>query len=221
MATISHELKTPLTSIIGHVELLADAELAAASVAAISRNAQRLDRLTTNLLNYSSLQDKRPRVRCSVDLEQLCRNSVDLLAFQATTAGISCTLVPHEAPVRVSGDAEELGRVLDNLVGNAVKYTRRGGRVEVGTSYDGPFAVVRVRDTGLGISRGDQGHLFSAFHRSSNPDALSLPGTGLGLAISRRIAELHGGDIVVESEYGVGSTFALRLPRQGQSSSTS
>lgn len=121
--------------------------MAAASVAAISRNAQRLDRLITNLLDYSSLQDKRPRVRCSVDLEQLCRNSVDLLAFQATTAGISCTLVPHEAPVRVSGDAEELGRVLDNLVG-AVKYTRRGGRVEVGTSYDGPLAVVRVRDTG-------------------------------------------------------------------------
>ena len=70
-----------------------------------------------------------------------------------------------------------------------------------------------VRDTGLGISGTDQHHLFSAFHRSSNPEALSIPGTGLGLAISRRIAEIHGGDITVESELGVGSTFRLRLPR--------
>ena len=221
IATISHELKTPLTSIIGHVELLDEAALGVTSVAAIARNAQRLDRLITNLLNYSSLQSKRARVRRPVDLEQLCRNSVELLAFQAETAGISCTLVPHDSPVLVSGDAEELGRVVDNLLGNAVKYTRAGGRVEVGASCEGNVARVRVNDTGLGISRIDQGHLFSAFHRSSNPDALSLPGTGLGLAISRRIAEMHGGDIEVESEYGVGSTFSLRLPSQSALSSIS
>ena len=67
-------------------------------------------------------------------------------------------------------------------------------------------------DTGLGISAADQVHLFSAFHRSSNPEALSIPGTGLGLAISRRIAQMHGGEIIVASELGVGSTFRLRLP---------
>ncbi len=216
IATISHELKTPLTSIIGHVELLDESELAATSVKAISRNAQRLDRLITNLLNYSSLQEKRAHVRRPVDLDALCRNSVELLAFQAESAGIAITLNPVAGQVLVSGDPDELGRIVDNLVGNAVKYSRRGGQVDVGASYVDDVATVSVRDTGLGISLVDQGHLFSAFHRSSNPDALSLPGTGLGLAISRRIAEMHGGDITVESEYGVGSTFALRLPRQAR-----
>ncbi|WP_426246638.1 sensor histidine kinase [Nocardioides sp. LHG3406-4] len=221
IATISHELKTPLTSIIGHVELLDEVELGATSVKAIARNAQRLDRLITNLLNYSSLQEKRAHVRRQVDLEQLCRNSVELLAFQAESAGISCTLATTGSPVLVSGDPDELGRIIDNLVGNAVKYSRRHGRVEVQAAYEGDTAVVTVSDTGLGISQVDQSHLFSAFHRSSNPDALSLPGTGLGLAISRRIAELHGGDITVESEFGVGSTFSLRLPRQARLSSVS
>ncbi len=221
IATISHELKTPLTSIIGHVELLDESELPATSVKAIARNAQRLDRLITNLLNYSSLQQKRAHVRRPVDLDVLCRNSVELLAFQAESAGISCTLTQVSGPVVVSGDADELGRIIDNLVGNAVKYSRRGGQVEVCASYEADAAVVTVRDTGLGISKVDQGHLFSAFHRSSNPDALSLPGTGLGLAISRRIAELHGGDITVESEFGVGSAFSLRLPRQARLSSVS
>ena len=221
IATISHELKTPLTSIIGHVELLDESELPATSVKAIARNAQRLDRLITNLLNYSSLQQKRAHVRRPVDLDVLCRNSVELLAFQAESAGISCTLTQVSGPVVVSGDADELGRIIDNLVGNAVKYSRRGGQVEVCASYEVDAAVVTVRDTGLGISKVDQGHLFSAFHRSSNPDALSLPGTGLGLAISRRIAELHGGDITVESEFGVGSAFSLRLPRQARLSSVS
>jgi signal transduction histidine kinase len=77
---------------------------------------------------------------------------------------------------------------------------------------DGKHAVVSCQDTGLGISSADQVHLFSAFHRSSNPEALSIPGTGLGLAISRRIAQMHGGEILVASELGRGSTFRLRLP---------
>jgi signal transduction histidine kinase len=83
----------------------------------------------------------------------------------------------------------------------------------VAVSADGAWAEVACTDTGLGISEIDQTHLFSAFHRSSNPEALSIPGTGLGLAISRRITEMHGGDILVESELGEGSTFRVRLPR--------
>ena len=102
--------------------------------------------------------------------------------------------------------------MVDNICGNAVKYTRPGGRVEVVVgSHDGR-ATVAVTDTGIGISGADQAHLFDAFHRSSNLDALSIPGTGLGLAIARRIARLHGGDVRVESELGRGSTFTLVVP---------
>ena len=212
IATISHELKTPLTSIIGHIELLEDLDTGIGSVDAISRNAERLNRLVQNLLNYSEVQDKRETVREPVDLCDLARQSLDLLAVQAEQGRVSFTLTLPDYPVMVTGDTDELGKVLNNLAGNAVKYTLPGGSVEVEVRTDGAHAIVLCADTGLGISSADQVHLFSAFHRSSNPEALSIPGTGLGLAISRRIAQMHGGEILVASELGRGSTFRLRLP---------
>ena len=212
IATISHELKTPLTSIMGHTELLEDSAAAAASVAAISRNAVRLDRLVTNLLSYAKVQDQRKMVRAPVDLVEVCRSSLEMLAVQSGAGGVDVSLETPEAPVVVAGDPEELPRVVDNICSNAVKYTRPGGRVVVSVQVEAGYAEVAVTDTGLGISAGDRAHLFSAFHRSTNPDALTIPGTGLGLAISRRIMELHGGDIAVESELGRGSTFTMRLP---------
>lgn len=212
IATISHELKTPLTSIIGHTELLEELSTEVDSVQAISRNAQRLNRLIENLLNYSRIQDRREHARRAVDLTVLCENSLDLLAVQAEQGGLQVKLASPPSPVVVYGDPEELARVIDNILSNAVKYTPAGGRVDVAVSADGTWGEVACTDTGLGISVVDQSHLFSAFHRSSNPEALSIPGTGLGLAISRRITELHGGDILVESTLGEGSTFRVRLP---------
>ena len=212
IATISHELKTPLTSIIGHTELLEERDSEVDSIRAISRNAQRLNRLIENLLNYSRIQDRREHVRKSVDLTTLCENSLDLLAVQAEQGGLQLKLACPPESVVVDGDPEELARVVDNILSNAVKYTPPGGRVDVAVSSDGTWAEVACTDNGLGISVIDQTHLFSAFHRSSNPEALSIPGTGLGLAISRRITEMHGGDILVESVLGEGSTFRVRLP---------
>ncbi len=212
IATISHELKTPLTSIIGHTELLEEAGVHPSSVSAISRNAARLDRLVTNLLNYSRIQGRRELQRVPLDLVELCRTSLEMLRIQAQPAGVALELFDPDGPVLVMADAEELPRVVDNLCSNAVKYTPRGGRVEVCVRAFEGLGQVQVRDTGLGISPQDQLHLFSAFHRSTNPEALTIPGTGLGLAISRTIAELHGGDIAVESVLGKGSEFTLRLP---------
>lgn len=212
IATISHELKTPLTSIIGHVELLEEMDSETASVRAISRNAQRLNRLIENLLNYSRIQDRREHVLRAVDLTLVCENSLDLLALQAEQGGLQLKLAGPQEPVVVHGDGEEITRVIDNILSNAVKYTPTGGRIDVAVSSDGVWAEVACTDNGLGISSVDQSHLFSAFHRSSNPEALSIPGTGLGLAISRRIVEMHGGEIVVESVLGEGSTFRVRLP---------
>jgi signal transduction histidine kinase len=212
IATISHELKTPLTSIIGHTELLEDAGVQPASVDAISRNAARLDRLVSNLLNYSRMQGRRELDREQVDLREICKGSLEMLRVQSDAAGVAVELHAPEHPVTVLGDPEELPKVVDNLLSNAVKYTSSGGRVDVGVSAVDGVARVAVSDTGLGISPTDQVHLFSAFHRSTNPDALTIPGTGLGLAISRTIAEAHGGSIDVASELGRGSTFTLTLP---------
>jgi len=211
IATISHELKTPLTTIIGHTEMLQDDGIGGASTDAIMRSASRLDRLITELLSYSRVQERPEIVRGPVDLVELARASVDLLSVQARAGGLEVDL-RADGPVVVEGDRVELGRVVDNICGNAVKYTRPGGRVEVVVGSHGDVATVAVTDTGIGISASDQAHLFDAFHRSSNLDALSIPGTGLGLAIARRIARLHGGDVRVESELGRGSTFTLEVP---------
>ena len=212
IATISHELKTPLTSIIGHIELLEDLDTGIGSVEAISRNAERLNRLVQNLLNYSQIQDKRETVRLPVDLCQLAESSLDLMTMQAEQGRVKMSLSIPDEPVLVTADPDELGKVIDNLTSNAVKYSRADGTVHLEVGSDGKHAWVLCEDTGLGISAADQVHLFSAFHRSSNPEALSIPGTGLGLAISRRIAQMHGGEIIVASELGVGSTFRVRLP---------
>lgn len=212
IATISHELKTPLTSIMGHIELLEDLDTGIGSVEAISRNADRLNRLVQNLLKYSQIQDKRETVRRSVDLRKLAEQSLELMTMQAEQGRVVMSLDLPDKPVIVTADPDELGKVIDNLVSNAVKYSRADGTVHLEVGSDGQHAYVQCADNGLGISGADQVHLFSAFHRSSNPEALSIPGTGLGLAISRRIAHMHGGEIIVVSELGKGSTFRLRLP---------
>lgn len=212
IATISHELKTPLTSIIGHAELLADVDTGAGSVEAISRNAHRLDKLIANLLRYSAVRQPRTRVRVPVDLRDLARSSIETLAVQAALGGVELDLTTPTEAVLVSADGSELGSVVDNLVSNAVKYTPAGGSVQIVIGRESGLAVLTCIDTGLGISVADQQHLFSAFHRSSNPAALSIPGTGLGLAIARRVVQLHGGHIGVSSHLGRGSTFRLELP---------
>lgn len=212
ITTISHELKTPLTTIIGHAELLGELH-EHRSVEAITRNAERLNRLVQNLLDYSRVQDRRAYVRVDLDVVEICRAALDLVALLADTGEVAVDLAVCCESLTVSGDPAELSLVVDNLVNNAVKYTRPGGTVRVGVECDDSWVRIRVRDSGLGISEADQVHLFSAFHRSSNPEALSIPGTGLGLAISRRIVESHGGRIEVESAIGRGSTFTLSLPR--------
>ena len=212
IATISHELKTPLTAIIGHAELLEERHPGMASLDAIIRNAQRLNRLIANLLHYSKVTGRRDVVRSAVDLVELCEASIELLSLRAAQAGVTLVFEKPSTPSVVFGDPEELGRVVDNLVDNAVKYTPEGGRVTVGLDLGPEDVTVFVTDTGLGISEADRSHVFSAFHRSTNPDALSVPGTGLGLPIAARIAQAHGGDITVESTFGAGSTFRFTLP---------
>ncbi len=213
IATISHELKTPLTAILGHAELIADRQPDLTSIDAIIRNAGRLNNLVANLLHYSRIQGRRETVRRAVDLAELCEASVDLLDIRAKQAGVRLSFTPSgTAPVVVFGDPEELARVIDNMVDNAVKYTPEDGTVTVSMSATAEEVSVDVADTGLGISPADQSHVFSAFHRSTNPNALSVPGTGLGLPIAQRIAESHGGTLSVTSELGTGSTFRFTMP---------
>jgi signal transduction histidine kinase len=213
IGTISHELKNPLTSIAGHVELLEDEGVAPASVGAIGRNVRRLQRLVGDLLLLNSVQDpQRPFAPSSLDLGALVEEVADLLAIQASRRGVALDTEGAGRSIEILGERDDVLRLLTNVIGNAVKYTPEGGSVRLGASVEDGRAVFTCTDTGIGIAEEDLGSLFDEFDRGSNPVAHAEPGSGLGLAIVRRIAERHGGRVDVTSTLGGGSTFRVVLP---------
>ncbi|WP_341924097.1 GAF domain-containing sensor histidine kinase [Nocardioides psychrotolerans] len=215
ISTVSHELRTPLTSISGHLELIEDDPrgATAASFEVVRRNLERVLSLIDDLLTLKRLTDSEAPVASGVvDLQQAAIDAASAVRPSAVEAGVTLVVVPSGGPLLISGDRDELERVALNLVGNAVKYSRRGDTVTVSTERTERFVRLVCHDTGIGISKADQEELFTEFFRSTNPDALTQPGTGLGLSIVRRIVQRHGGSIRLESDLGVGSTFTVRLP---------
>ena len=213
IATITHELKNPLASIAGHIELLQDSDAAPVSVDAVARGAARLQTLVEDMLLLTKIKDPhRPFVASLLDLSVLVREVCDSLAIQASRKGQALDVVRVDPGVLAWGEREELARLLSNIVGNAIKYTPDGGRVSLALHESGDSVVITCTDTGIGIAEDDLRTLFDDFDRSSNPAAHAVPGTGLGLSIVRRIVDRHGGEIFVESTLGEGSTFTVVLP---------
>ena len=216
IATLSHELKNPLTAIVGHLELLEPVPVGPdtrSSLKAIERAAQRIDRLVEDLMLLAKVGDPTtPVIARPVDLAAVTRDVVDLVSVGARQRNVELSIDQPGEPVIAHGDPTELDRLVANLVGNAVKYTPSGGSVVVGLRATDDEVVIECVDTGIGISAEDQTHLFTEFFRSSNPVALAQPGTGLGLAIVSRIVARHGGRIILCSELGAGSTFRVTLP---------
>lgn len=217
IATVSHELKNPLTSIVGHLEMVeTKPDLPASartSLAAMGRSAGRLQRVVDDLLLLSKVGDPHnPVIAVPVDLHRLLDDAIDLTSVAALRKHLKVRVQAPEGAVLASGDPDELDRVCANLVSNAVKYTPGGGSVELSVERVGDEVVLTCRDDGIGISEADQALLFTEFFRSSNPAAFAQPGTGLGLAIMQRIVARHDGRIEVESELGHGSTFRVFLP---------
>lgn len=216
ISTLAHELKNPLTAILGHLELLEsapDGRVTDRSLAAIERGATRLRHLVDDLLLLSRVGDpQRPLEPTTVDLVEIVTSVADLLEPQATKQGVTLVLEGTSDKVPVWGDAAELDRVVSNLLSNAVKFSPVGGTVTCTVREHDGSVELRCRDEGIGISTDDQAHLFTEFFRSTNPEALQIPGTGLGLTIVRRIVERHDGSITLQSALGEGSTFTVRLP---------
>jgi signal transduction histidine kinase len=220
MSTVSHDLKSPLTFIKGM------ANLRRRRATATPDNAQLLDALEQieasagrmaaqldELVDASRLEagvtiELR---RLPVDLVELARNAVDQHRHTTDRHALYVTSSDLEALVG-TWDPVRLGRVLDNLLDNAIKYSPRGGTVEVSLSVEDSCAVLRVSDRGEGIPTADLPHIFERFHRGRNVEG-RIPGTGIGLAGVQRIIELHQGTIEVESAVGFGTTFTIRLPR--------
>lgn len=223
VTAVGRELRPPVAAMLEHLAGLQDAVSAApeddvlalqlaSATGRISRAVQRLSGIVTDLISLGLVEDDPALPSTLVDVGAAAHAAVDLMSIRALRSGVE--VVERAEPQRwTRGDAGELERAMINLVGNAVKYTPPGGRVEVSVRRDDAGAVVvEVRDTGIGLSEADRSRLFEEFFRSDDPAARAQEGTGLGLAIVRRIVERHGGRIEVESTLGVGSTFRVLLP---------
>jgi signal transduction histidine kinase len=214
-STVSHELKNPLASIVGHLELLREDPAAdpAWSLGVMERNTHRLQTLVDDLLTLARVSDPdRPLKRSRVDLAELTQDAVDMFTPQAAQLGVALSNQLVQGDAVVSGSPDELGRVVENLVSNAVKFSPDHGAVTLRTQRHHDTVELVCADEGLGISEQDQLRLFTEFFRSTNPAALDVPGTGLGLTIVGRIVSRHGGNISVESTLGRGTTFRVVLP---------
>ncbi len=217
IATVSHELKNPLTAITGHLEMLEGSPdltgTMASSLKAMDRGARRLARVIDDLLLLSKVGDPNyPIIPVPVDVRRTLDDVLDLSSVAAERKGLVIIVEAPDTPVLASGDADELDRVFANLVSNAVKYTPAGGRITLTLGLEDGLVVLRCTDQGIGISKDDQAKLGQEFFRSTNPQAVGEPGTGLGLTIVKRILERHSGQIDVTSELGQGSTFTVSLP---------
>lgn len=215
---ITHELRTPLTSIHAYAETLTkpgfdDEQTRKECYNVIISETRRLSSLVENILSISQLEVGSARLDIGeVDLVRLTRQMVQDNLGAADQKRIDLTLVlPPKVP-KVRGDKQRLSVLLTNLIGNAIKYTKESGRVQVCVEVAEHCLRLIVSDTGIGIAPDDQLHVFDKFYRAASDDVQTVAGTGLGLAIAREVARLHGGDILLESELGKGSRFTVELP---------
>ena len=223
VANASHELRPPLTAVIGFLETLQgpardDAKVRDRFLGVMAEQAGRMKRLIDDLLSLSRLEMRaHVRPEATVDLCEILRQVADLVTPAASAAGVALQLRGCETPQTVRGDREELVQVFTNLIENGVKYGGSGGRVEIGVGTDPADArvvVATVRDFGEGIDPVHLPRLTERFYRAHTEKAGSTRGTGLGLAIVKHIVTRHGGRLIIESVPGEGSTFSVRLDRR-------
>jgi signal transduction histidine kinase len=218
LANMSHELRTPLNAILGYTELMADGAYGEPSekmlgiLKRLEANGQHLLGLINDVLDLSKIEAGQLVLELSdysvQDIAQTVRSTLEPLANDKKLA-FKVEMATELPPGR--GDGRRLTQVLINLVGNAIKFTDAGEVAIKAEANNGSFRV-SVRDTGPGISPADQAKLFQEFQQADNAITRKKGGTGLGLAISKRIIEMHGGRIWVESQVGRGSTFTFTLP---------
>lgn len=216
VASVSHELRSPLGAIEAKLkELLAGPavidEKERAGLQSIRKHASRLEHFVSSMLELSKIErgklEYAPRM---AELGPVVEDAAAFFAPKAREAGLTLEAAVAPGLPAFVFDPDLVAQVLANLISNAVKFTRSGGRVKVDARREGPRAVVSVTDTGVGIPEEARARIFTPFERVANP--LRATGTGLGLAISKAIVERHGGTIRVESEPGKGSTFVFDLP---------
>jgi two-component system, OmpR family, sensor kinase len=215
-ADASHELRTPLATLMAQAELVLGRERNTEdykqALVTIQRSARRMKAVVEGLLVLARADAAPlPIQKENVRLDQLIDESCKLLQPLAAASRVS--VATQLQPVCASVDRERFAEVISNLLTNAIQYNREGGRVDVRLRETGEQSILEVADTGVGISPNDLPRVFDRFYRADKARSRSAGGSGLGLAIVKWIVDAHGGTITVQSETGVGTTFAVSLPR--------
>jgi signal transduction histidine kinase len=218
LANMSHELRTPLNAVLGYAELLADGiygelpERPKGVVERIQNNGRHLLALINDVLDLAKIEAGQLTLTLEdYSLSDVVRGVVTATEPLAAAKGLKFTATIADGMPTAHGDSRRVSQVLLNLVGNAVKFTD-SGEVEIKASAEGDRFVLSVRDTGPGIAEADQERIFGEFQQIDSTNTRKQGGTGLGLAISKRMVEMQGGMITVDSTLGRGSTFRVVLP---------
>ena len=216
IATASHDLKNPIMSLLGYNDLLIKAgplnEMQADFSGRIRSAALQMRDLVLNLLEVSRLESGMAMKLEMVNIHALLAEMANELDDQARTKGHSIVQHYCDAQPVVMGDRTLLQQMVQNLLGNAIKYTPQNGLITLSTQLEGRHVVVKFQDTGFGIPAEDLPFIFNKFFRSRTEETRDIEGTGLGLAIVKSIVEDHQGNITVESHPGMGTTFTVTLP---------
>jgi signal transduction histidine kinase len=217
IGNVSHELKTPLTTILGFSQAMLDGALRrpedfASSADIIHSETERMIRLVNSLLELSRLESGQVKLaRNELDLQEILERVVTSFGPRAEAAQVK--LITDFAPLPLmQGDADRLRQVFNNLIDNALKYTPVGGQVTVACRSNGRSIVASVTDTGVGIPEEDLQHIFERFYQANKARSREVEGIGLGLAITREIVHGHGGKIEAQSKVGQGTRFTILFP---------
>jgi two-component system, OmpR family, phosphate regulon sensor histidine kinase PhoR len=217
VANVSHELKTPITSIKGFSETLLDGAMhdkdtLEAFLEIILKESDRLQLLIQELLDLSKIEQHGFRLSYgSVDLQQQVTEVIEILKGKAAQKDIELKLGETSGNAIIEGDADRLKQVLINLASNAITYTPNGGSVEISLTDQEDVIFLIVKDSGIGIEKSEIPRIFERFYRVDRARSRNSGGTGLGLAIVKHIVEAHKGQIEVTSEVGKGTTFTIKL----------
>ena len=218
VANVSHELKTPLTTIKSYTETLIDDELQDKDMGlrflgVVNNEVDRMTRIVTDLLLLSRIDYSQTEWRkAPFHIDALVKEVVEKFTLEAEKQQLTLTFEKSSIIPRFTGDRDRIEQVITNILSNAVKYTPEGGSISVFAGHVLGETYIKVKDTGIGIPKDDLDRIFERFYRVDKARSRAYGGTGLGLSIAKEIVEAHGGRITIESKPGEGTTVIIRLP---------
>jgi two-component system, sensor histidine kinase and response regulator len=219
LSVLSHELKSPINAIEGYLKIMQEKQVGdniSDYMTMIDRSLERIKgmrSLIMDLLDLTKIESgKKTRMLKKIDLQEIAKIALDTMSPMAIQRNIKMYIDADE-DTYITADSDEMEMVLNNLLSNAIKYNKDDGRVNISIKSSNSYVEIIVEDTGIGLNEEEKEKLFQDFVRIKNAKTKNITGSGLGLSITKKMIELNGGSISVESTPDVGSKFTVRLPR--------